>query len=109
MGIKNLEWQNEALGAKQVWRLYHESDRKWAKILYNKYLNPLDKSSLFRIKNPPKGSAGWNFMVKSRNLITKYLTWDLGKGEEALFWEDSWNGLPPLTSYDFAPETISFL
>ena len=109
LGIKNLEWQNEALGAKQVWRLYHESDRKWAKILYNKYLNPLDKSSLFRIKNPPKGSAGWNFMAKSRNLITKYLTWDLGKGEEALFWEDSWNGLPPLTSYDFAPETISFL
>ena len=54
LGIKNLEWQNKALGAKQVWRLYQERDRKWAKIIYNKYLNPSDKTSLFRINSPPK-------------------------------------------------------
>ena len=63
LGIKNLEWQNEALGAKQVWKLYQERDRTWARILFNKYLNPLDSTSLFRIKEPPKGSTRWNFFI----------------------------------------------
>lgn len=35
-------------------------------------------------------------MVKCCELIGKYLTWDVGKGDSALFWEDSWDGLPPL-------------
>ena len=38
-GIKNLSWQNEALGAKQTWCLFEERDNKWAKIMYKKYLN----------------------------------------------------------------------
>ena len=109
LGIKNLEWQNKALGAKQVWRLYQERDRKWAKIIYNKYLNPSDKTSLFRINSPPKGSTGWNFMLNNHSLVSKYLTWDLGNGEEALFWEDSWNGNPPLINSNFSPETITKL
>lgn len=28
LGIKNLQWQNEALEAKLIWRLYHGYDRK---------------------------------------------------------------------------------
>lgn len=39
LGIKNLCWQNEALGAKLAWRLFIEREQKWAKVLYNKYLN----------------------------------------------------------------------
>ena len=56
LGIKNVGWQNEALGAKLTCRLYNESDHKWAKILFNKYLNAGDPSSIFRMINPPKGS-----------------------------------------------------
>ena len=52
----------------------------------------------FRINSLPKGSECWNFMVKCRTLINKFLTWDVGSGEEALFWEDSWEGKPPLSS-----------
>lgn len=88
--------QNEALGAKLIWRLYNERDQKWAKILFNKYLNVEDPTSLFRSRSLPKGSENWNFMTSCRNLIGNYLTWDVGKGESALFWEDSWDGYPPL-------------
>lgn len=35
-------------------------------------------------------------MLKCRQLICKFLSWDVGKGDEALFWEDSWDGYPPL-------------
>ena len=99
LGVKNLQWQNEALGAKLIWRLFQESNRKWAKILYNKYLIAEDPLSIFRIHNPPKGSECWNFMIKCRPLISKFLTWDMGAGEEALFWDDSWEGKPPLNSF----------
>ena len=94
--MKNLQWQNEAIGAKLIWRLYNERDRKWAKILYNKYLNVDDPLLIFRVINPPKGSKSWNFMIRCHKLICNHLTWDVGKGDEALFWEASWDGQPPL-------------
>lgn len=56
LGIKNLERKNEALGVKLIWCLFKERDHKWVKILYNKYLNVEDPLSIFRMKNPPKGS-----------------------------------------------------
>jgi hypothetical protein len=101
LGIKNLEWQNKALGAKLIWRLYNERDQKWAKLLYNKYLNVEDPVSIFRMKNPPKGSKIWNFMLNCRDLIGKFLTWDVGVGDKALFWEDSWDGHPPIVSKSY--------
>lgn len=32
LGIKNLSWQNEALGAKLTWRLFIEINHKWVKL-----------------------------------------------------------------------------
>ena len=37
-------------------------------------------------------------MSKCRNLISRFLAWDVGLGDKALFWEDSWDGLPPIPS-----------
>lgn len=88
LGIKNLQWKNEALGAKLVYHLYNEREHKWEKITYNKYLKVEDPSSIFRMKTLPNGSESWNFMVKCRHLVGN-LTWDIGQGAEALFWEDS--------------------
>ena len=96
LGLRKPQWQNEALGAKLVWRLYQEHEHKWAKILYHKYLDPTKPESLFRMRNLPKGSECWNFIIKCRGIISKYLTWDVAAGDKALFWEDSWDGLPPL-------------
>lgn len=109
LGIKNLMWQNEALGAKLAWRMFQNKESKWARILYNKYLNPNDPISLFRTKNPPQGSITWNFISKCRHLISKYATWDIGDGKNALFWEDSWNGLPRMNTYNISCQTINLL
>lgn len=105
LGIKNLHWQNEALGAKFICRLFKEREHQWAKILYNKYLNVANPLSIFRMKNLPRGSESWNFMIKCRRLVCKYLTWDVSKGNEALFWEDSWDGHPPINPR-FIPKNL---
>ena len=55
-GIKNLLWRNEVLGAKLIWHLYSEREKKWAKIIYNKYLIVEDPSSILRMKTLLKGS-----------------------------------------------------
>lgn len=81
-----------------VWRLYQEHEHKWAKIFYYKYLDPADPESIFRMKNLPKGSECWNFMSKCQKIISKYLTWEVVAGNKALFWEDSWDGHPPIQS-----------
>ena len=52
LGIKNLSWQNEALGAKLTWHLFEERDHKWAKIMYKK-LNVDDPFSIFRMRSLP--------------------------------------------------------
>ena len=54
LGIKRLNRKNEAFGAKLVWRLYKEHNKKWAKILYNKYLDADNPESIFRMINLPK-------------------------------------------------------
>ena len=109
LGIKNLNRQNEALGAKLTWRLFKEKDQKWAKILYNKYLNADDPFSIFRMKSLPKESDSWNFIEKSRSFITKYLTWDVGNGEEVLFWEDSLDGHPLIDNLGFPQSSKELL
>ena len=53
------------------------------------------------MRNLPKGSESWNFMSKCRHIISKFLSWDVGLGDEALFWEDSWDGFPPIISRPF--------
>ena len=49
---------------------------------------------MFETKNPPKGSRILNFMLNSHPLITNDLTWDIILRHDALFLEESWDGLP---------------
>ena len=60
LGIKNLNWKNEALGTKLVWKIHQERNGKWDKIMYHIYYYFFDPTSLFRVRNPPKGSEFWN-------------------------------------------------
>lgn len=91
-GLKNLAKRNLALGSKLVWKMYKEPNLKWARLLRHKYLSNNDSLSIFRTTNPPKGSRIWNFLLDSRNLILEQLSWDVAKGDQALFWENSWGG-----------------
>ena len=101
LGIKKPQWQNEALGAKLIWQLYSKHNQKWTKIFYYKYLDRSDTLSIFGMNKLPKGFESWNFMVNCRGLTGKFFTWDVGLGDRALFWEDSWDGFPPITSTPF--------
>ncbi|XP_059068379.1 uncharacterized mitochondrial protein AtMg00310-like [Cryptomeria japonica] len=102
VGIKNLRDQGRALGAKLVWRLFRTPHLKWARLLNQKYLNGEDPIQIFRETNPPRGSCLWNFMLDCRKIISDRLTWNLGSGDKALFWSDSWGGYKAIENlHDF--------
>ena len=87
---------NKALGAKLIWEMYENPDQLWVKILQEKYLDSRDPLRILTIRNPTKCSAIWNFMLECRGIITKHISWNIGNGEKASFWHDSWNGLGKL-------------
>lgn len=80
LGIKNVTWNNEVLGAKLVWRMFHEH-----KILYQKYLRSSGPLFMFWTINPPKGSKTWNFMMACWPLICKKLN--------MRYWIRRWGGI----------------
>lgn len=109
MGIKDIKVQSKALGAKLVWKMFRPPHLKWAQILFHKYLQGRHHMSLFRDPSPPRGSHIWNFMMDCRNIISNKLTWNLGKGDKALFWSDSWGGFPILQHQDNLESSIALL
>ncbi|XP_057857844.2 uncharacterized protein LOC131066957 [Cryptomeria japonica] len=85
---------NEALGAKLTWRTHDNPNQLWVKVMRDKYLGSMENHKIFTIRNQPKGSAIWNFIVSSRKVIIYHLTWHIGNGSSAKFWDDSWATYP---------------
>ncbi|XP_059072399.1 uncharacterized protein LOC131873582 [Cryptomeria japonica] len=96
-GLRNWSLLNEAMGAKLIWQMYEKPDKKGVQILKHKYLDSNDRERIFTVRDPPRGSAIWNFLLSCRKVITDHITWQLGNGEKAIFWTDSWDGRPSLS------------
>lgn len=92
VGIRDWNIMNIALGAKMVWQMANEGDQLWIKILKAKYLDSNDNIRILTIQNPIRGSSIWNFILSCRHVITDHVSWVIGDGKRAKFWEDSWNG-----------------
>lgn len=60
------------------------------------YLDTSNPLRILTISNPPLGLAMWNFLTSCRSIITSFITWEIHDGKSVKFWEDSWNGKPPL-------------
>ncbi|XP_059073538.1 uncharacterized protein LOC131874266 [Cryptomeria japonica] len=96
VGLHDLSKRNIAFGGKLVWKMVSKPDTKWCRIMQEKYLDSLNPSPVGTTLDPPKGSIVWNFMMSWRQVITRYVSWEVHNGESIQLWEDSWNGLPPL-------------
>ncbi|XP_059070577.1 uncharacterized protein LOC131860212 [Cryptomeria japonica] len=92
------------MGAKLVWQMYSKLEQRWIRILQAKYLDSREKEMILTVEDPPRGFALWNFLVSCRSLITNHLSWRIGDGRKASFWQVSWDGHPSLDSQ--APQQI---
>jgi hypothetical protein len=99
-GIHDLHKRNKAFGGKLVWQMYSKPNNIWCQIMQQKYLDNKNPARVLTILDPPKGSAIWDFMIASREIVTNYISWEVNSGYQVKFWHDSWNGAPPLSKME---------
>lgn len=101
VGLRKMALQNSALGAKLSWKMYIEPQKLWCRLFCCKYLDSNDPKCILIVANTVRGSATWNFLWESKNIITEHVSWQIGNGKSALFWQDSWDGhLALMDSFD---------
>ena len=78
MGFKDLCKFNEAMLAKQVWRLVHDTNSLFYKVFKAKYF---PNSSVFKAK-VKSGSFAWRSILHARKLILIGAKWRVGDGSQ---------------------------
>lgn len=96
LGLRSMALVITALAPKLFWRWCSNQHLDWARILTHKYLPGVDSSDVPQMVLAGKGSCVWNTLKRGAQLIKEGLFWICNSGADALFWQDSWDGHPPL-------------
>jgi len=91
MGFRVLIIFNQALLAKQVWRLYKSPSSLTARILKAKYF---PYSSVMEVSIGTKPSFAWRIIISSLPLLQQGIVWRVGDGHSIRVWQDRWLPTP---------------
>ncbi|XP_023928894.1 uncharacterized protein LOC112040231 [Quercus suber] len=83
LGIQAARAKNLALLAKFNWRLYHEKDALWAKVLLNKYCSQSRRNSSDPDKFPC--SSIWKAVKQGFHIFSKRIAWSVGNNSNLKF------------------------
>lgn len=87
LGFIDFSAFNDALLAKQVWRLLCNPDDLWARQLRGMYF---PDGKLMEARKGARASWGWSSLLIGRDLLAKNLMWRVGDGCRIRIWEDKW-------------------
>ena len=86
MGFKDLEKFNEAMLAKQVWRLLTDHTSLFYRVFSSKYF---PNGSVLDAK-PSSDSYAWQSIVKAIPLIKSSMLWRVGDGKQIKIFRERW-------------------
>lgn len=87
MGFKDLSLFNDALFAKQTWRLLHDTNSLFYRVFKAKLF---PNTTVTEAKNPANASYAWRSIMKGREVIKRGAKWRLGSGNSVHIWGDNW-------------------
>jgi ribonuclease HI len=87
MGFRDLGAFNEALLAKQGWRIMTEPMSLMASVLKAKYF---PKTHFLKAKQGHRPSYAWHCILKASWVLKKGCRWLVGNGSSINIWEDQW-------------------
>jgi hypothetical protein len=87
MGFRNFEDFNQALLAKQAWRMATNPDSLCSRVLRARYF----KDGEFLTAGCPKrASYTWKSILHGRELLKEGIIWRIGDGQNIGVWTDNW-------------------
>lgn len=86
LGFKDLTKFNDAMLAKQVWRLSHDTSSLFYRVFKAKYF---PNSTIFDAKEK-YGSYAWKNILRARKVVGKGAKWRVGDGQSIKVFEDNW-------------------
>jgi hypothetical protein len=87
LGFRELDSFNEALLAKQVWRLMHNKTSLFYKVFKAKYF---PHCSVLDAQLNARGSFAWKSIMGAREVIKKGSIWRIGNGDHIKIWGERW-------------------
>ena len=91
MGFKDLALFNDALLAKQAWRLLHNQNSLFYRVFKSKFF---PDCLILEASNSYSRSYAWHSILKGQDVLLKGARWRVGSGESISVWLDAW--LPSL-------------
>jgi hypothetical protein len=87
LGFRDTTLFNNALLAKQGWRIATQPESLVAKVLKAKYF---PKCHFMKAKIGHNSSYTWRSILQARWILDKGCYWTIGKGDQVNIWEDNW-------------------
>ena len=78
MGFKEIEKFNDALLAKQVWRMMNNHDSLCDRVFKARFF---PNGSILDAKESSLGSYAWKSILSARDIIKKWAVWRIGDGQ----------------------------
>lgn len=81
IGFKEFSIMNQALIAKQAWRLTNNTNSLWARILKGKYFT---EGSLWNARKKTSISWAWESILKGKDILLQHGFWQIGDGKKVI-------------------------
>jgi len=87
IGFKDFNFFNQAMLARQAWRLIVQPNTLCAKVLKAKYY---PNGNLLDTVFPQIMSPTWRSIIRGLELVKRGVIWRIGSGEKVKIWRNNW-------------------